>query len=61
MNVLSFTKQLIIVQSRYCQSTLLSQNERMCASHLLYMNEMGGACGAYEGGERCAQSSSGGT
>jgi hypothetical protein len=25
------------------------------------MNEMGGACGAYEGGERCAQGSGGET
>ena len=28
---------------------------------LLWQNEMGGACGAYGGGKRCAQGSSGET
>ena len=30
-------------------------------SIMFHLNEMGGACGAYGGGERCAQGSSGET
>ena len=30
---------------------------RYCAGGKIEKNEMGGACGAYEGGERCAQGS----
>ena len=32
-----------------------------CAGGKIEKNEMGGACGAYGGGERCAQGSSGET
>jgi hypothetical protein len=32
-----------------------------CAGGKIEKNEMGGACGAYGGGERCAQSSGGET
>ena len=32
-----------------------------CAGGKIEKNELGVACGAYGGGERCAQSSSGGT
>jgi len=33
----------------------------LCAGGKIEKNEMGGACGAYEGGVRCAQGSSGET
>jgi hypothetical protein len=32
-----------------------------CAGGKIEKNEMGGACGAYQGGERCAQGSGGET
>ena len=32
-----------------------------CAGGKIEKNEMGGACGAYEGGESCAQGSGGET
>ena len=34
---------------------------KYCAGGKIEKNEMGGACGAYEGGESCAQGSSGET
>ena len=36
------------------RSVLLTQN---CAGGKIENNEMGGVCGAYGGGERCAQGS----
>ena len=39
-------------------SVLLTQ---YCAGGKIEKNEMGGACGAYRGGERCAQGSGGET
>ena len=41
-----------------CLSWLLTQ---YCAGGKIEKNEMGGACGAYGGGERCAQGSGGET
>ena len=38
---------------------LVMMNSILCAK--IEKNEMGGACGAYCGGERCAQGSSGET
>ena len=41
-----------------CRIDLITQ---YCAGGKIEKNEMGGACGAYGGGERCAQGSSGET
>jgi hypothetical protein len=42
----------------FCTYVLLTQ---YCAGGQIEKNEMGGACGAYEGGERCVQGSGGET
>ena len=39
----------------------LSDLTQYCAGGKIEKNEMGGACGAYGGGERCAQGSGGET
>ena len=36
---------------------ILLNASRLCSSPKIEKNEMGGACGVYGGGERCAQGS----
>ena len=49
---------IIIITIIINEALLLTQ---YCAGGKIEKNEMGGACGAYGGGERCAQGSSGET
>ena len=48
-------RKLLLRTSYACLKYVLNVSSSYCAGGKIEKNEMGGACGAYGGGERCAQ------
>jgi hypothetical protein len=54
-------EEYVLEENYIMRSSVICTPTQYCAGGKIEKNDMGGACGAYGGGERCAQSSGGET